>query len=192
MDDFQDVMADTAVSSVIITGLGNFGAVQVCEPNHTQLDQLHPWSRHDGYLRWFDLATMATHLKQGRFVNRVSGRRVTDLNVPLGWGVVLDHRDIWAPNGMGVALAGLNSPDNKYIKPITDLEYLGRSAIKDLFPKQGVERNHHGLLFDLLSDEQYAKLAWLFRKTLDRVTPTTIGYEPYEDDYYKTRDQARY
>ena len=154
IEDFRDVLSNPQVSDLIVSGLGNFSAVTVTQPNDRTLAAL-PSGRTDGQVTWYDLVMMATYLPQGSFTARICGRLNRTMNVPLGF-VANDHRRIYAPVGEQIYPVGLDDPDNLLIRQITDTADLGYADIKAQFARQ--PQLEHPLV-DLLPNSAYFALA---------------------------------
>ena len=152
VDDFREVFTDKRISSVVICGLGNLSRLQISLRDDPQLRSLAS-GRTDGLLSWYDLVHMADHLKKGKVIQRFSGLRGGTLNAPFAWGVVSDHRNIFAPVGVSIHPTGLDHEDNDHIKPITTREYLGYAAINDEFPR--ARTIHNNALLDHIPGAAY-------------------------------------
>lgn len=126
--DFEDVLTDSSISTVVVRGFGNLSAIST--PLGAGDDSAYC------SLEWLHLSRMADHLKLGRFVARSCGGATRIFNVPLGYGVASSHRDIWAPVGYVISVEGLEDPANELIRPVTDKDELTREDILSLFPLQ--------------------------------------------------------
>jgi hypothetical protein len=126
--DFEAVMNDVSIATVVVRGFGNLSAIST---------PLGPGD-HAPYtsLEWLHMSRMASHLKLGRFVVRSCGGMTRIFNPPLGYGVVSSHRNIWAPVGFVISVEGLDDPVNELIRPITDTDELTREDILSQFPLQ--------------------------------------------------------
>jgi hypothetical protein len=126
--DFEDVVNDATVATVIVRGFGNLSAISTPLAPGDDAPYIS--------LEWLHLSRMASHLKLGRFVVRSCGGMTRIFNPPLGYGVVTSHRNIWAPVGFVISVEGLDDPVNELIRPITDTDELTREDILSQFPLQ--------------------------------------------------------
>jgi hypothetical protein len=126
--DFEVVLADPTIPSVILRGFGSLSAVAV------------PMSADDDspavLLDWLHLSKMSQHLKRGTFVMRTCGGTPRLFNAPLPYGVMASHRSISAPVGNVISIVGLDDPANELIRPVTDSDELSYDDIKRQFPLQ--------------------------------------------------------
>jgi hypothetical protein len=125
--DFATVLADRSVASVVLRGFGSLSAVAASEDVD---DAPH------ALIDWVSLARMADHLKLGKFVMRTCGGATRLFNPPLACGVVSSYKNIWAPVGRVIHVAGLDDDDNKFIRPVTDKDELTYDEIYEEFPLQ--------------------------------------------------------
>jgi hypothetical protein len=128
VSDFADVLRNTSISTIVVRGFGTLSSIAT--PHYQGTDAPY------GYLDWLHLAKMANHLKTGNFVMRVCGIATRRFNPPLPAGVVTSFRNIWAPAGKYLYVAGLDDPANELIRPITGEETLGYDQISEKFPLQ--------------------------------------------------------
>ncbi|MEO6513142.1 MAG: hypothetical protein ABIR37_00500 [Candidatus Saccharimonadales bacterium] len=123
--DFERVLADKSVSTVVVAGFGNFSAIAV----PLQGSPEEPFRY--GYLDWLHLAGMATHLKLGKFVALHCGGYMRQFNPPLAAGVTSSYRNILAPVGKGRFATG---DWEKEVGPITTAEELSYDQIHETYP----------------------------------------------------------
>jgi hypothetical protein len=128
VDDFEAVMNDPAIATVVVRGFGNLSSIST--PLGPGDDAAYT------NLEWLHLSRMASHLKLGRFVVRSCGGMTRIFNPPLGYGVVSSHQNIWAPVGFVISVKGLDDPVNQLIRPITRTDELTREDILSQFPLQ--------------------------------------------------------
>lgn len=126
--DFESVVTDRTISSVIVRGFGTLSAVAT--PKEAGEDSPVV------LLDWLHLSTMAPHLKLGKFTMRTCAGVSRVFNAPLPYGVVSSHRNILAAVGKVISLVGLEDPANELIKPITESHELTYEEIKTRFPFQ--------------------------------------------------------
>ncbi len=86
--EFQEILADRAVSDVVVLGHGTLPFVYMENPGTS-----------GGGIRfdWRDVSEATTHLKQGRFEQRTCGRTDRSLNVPLGAFAMADTAQVFGP-----------------------------------------------------------------------------------------------
>lgn len=137
--DFETVVSDPTICSIILRGFGGLSAVAT--PKYSAEDS--PFVPLD----WLHLSKMSQHLKLGTFVMRTCGGTPRIFNAPLPYGVVKSHRNILAPVGRVISLVGLSDPANDFIKPITDLDELTYEEIRAQFPLRRL-RNVPGFVPD--------------------------------------------
>lgn len=122
--DFETVLSETSISDIVLIGHGCLSSVEVDNPNK------------ENRLDWEDLSKMATHLKTGRFIQRVCSTLPRDLNVPLGLMVVNDHRNVRALVGQRVTNDSLDKFGDTELLPVTNLPKMEYEDIKKEFPKR--------------------------------------------------------
>jgi len=128
-EDFERVIADASIPTVMVAGFGNLSAVAV--PLSKSMDQAGRY----GYLDWLHLAGMTTHLKLGNFVMLQCGGFDREFNPPLGCGVVSTYANIYAPVGQGRYATDIEGVEVPIIQVTTE-EELTYDQIKELFPLQ--------------------------------------------------------
>lgn len=128
MADFEAMVADPTISSVIVRGFGNLSSI-VTPKDRGEDAPVMP-------LDWLQLSKMSQHLKLGKFVMRTCGVTPRLFNPPLPYGVVASHRDILAPVGKVISVVGLEDPANDLIRPITQSDELTYEEIRTMFPLQ--------------------------------------------------------
>lgn len=126
--DFEAVVADRTIASVIVRGFGNLSALAT------------PMRPDEGapvvLLDWLHLSAMTLHLKLGSFTMRTCGVTPRMFNPPFPYGVMSSHRSISAAVGSVISVVGLKDPANRLIKPITESDELSYDEIKEQFPLQ--------------------------------------------------------
>jgi hypothetical protein len=168
--DFERVLLDKSVPSVVVAGFGNLSAMAVPLSKHRERDSRF------AYLDWMHLAGMASHLKLGSFVMYTCGVCDRDFNAPFPVGVVNSHKNIYAPVGRALYATGVR--DNEpLINPATTVEELTYSAIRELFPLQR-RRN----VSTVLPDRAYTAARDLFNEHLNQKMPnipppTSLPYQ---------------
>jgi hypothetical protein len=131
-EDFERVLADKSISTVVTAGFGNFSAIAVALPR----EESQPFRY--GYLDWLHLAGMATHLKLGKFVALHCGGYYRQFNPPLAAGVQSSYRDIIASLGRGRYATGDWEEETE---PATTKDELTYEEVRELYPmrkRQGI------------------------------------------------------
>jgi hypothetical protein len=126
-EDFERVLADESIPTVVVAGFGNLSAIAISLSSEG--DQPFRF----GYLDWLHLAGMATHLKLGKFVALQCGGYYRQFNPPLASGVQSSYQDILAPAGKGRYATG---DWEKEIAPVTTSDELSYDQIKEMYPMQ--------------------------------------------------------
>ena len=139
--DFEAVLADRTISSMIVRGFGSLSAVATPRERGADAPVV--------LLDWLDLSRMAEHLKLGSFTMRTCAVTPRLFNAPLPYGVVSSHRNISAAVGKVISVVGLDDPTNELIKPITESDELSYNEIKKQFPLQRM-RNVSGSIPDVV------------------------------------------
>ena len=127
IDDFRDVLSDTSIPTVVVTGWGSMSSVAAPFSADRNKDARY------GYLDWLHFSDMATHVKLGDFVMLQCGGFKKTFNPPLPLGMVSSHANILGTPGLAHYAAesiGTELPPD----PITTAEELSYDAIKELFP----------------------------------------------------------
>lgn len=154
--DFEAVLADRSVPSVVVAGFGGLPAVAVPFSKDRARDARF------GYLDWLHLAGMATHLKLGKFVMYTCCEYTRVFNPPLPSGVVSSHRNIRAPLGLGIYATGVD--DNEPLMlPVSDQDELTYDQIKERFPLQ-----RHSDALSQLPDAAYLAARGVYNYVLQR------------------------
>lgn len=120
--DFNQVMAEPSISSVIVIGHGCLSAVEMPDPIRR--------------LDWADISRMATHLKTGRFLQRFCGGLHRDLNVPFGAFAMSSHSDVYAPVGQPFSPASTEDKENHKIERVIRTSTLDYDLVKTTFPRR--------------------------------------------------------
>lgn len=165
-EDFEQVLADASIPTVVVTGFGNFSAVAT--PLSRDMRQANRY----GYLDWLHLAGMATHLKFGEFVMMQCGGFNREFNPPLGCGVVHTFSNISAATGKAryaTDIGGEESP----VKQITTENELTYRQVRELFPLQ---RNWD--VPPLVPDPAYVAALGVYNHLLNRNMPDIPRPEP--------------
>jgi hypothetical protein len=84
--DMQDILLDREISSVVTIG-------------HGSISDIFLRGAKGGRYDWRDVSADASHLKQGTFTQRQCGIFRRNLNVPLGYFAVSDHKQVRAAVG---------------------------------------------------------------------------------------------
>jgi hypothetical protein len=130
--DFESVVTDRTISSVILRGFGTLSAVATPKAAGDHAPFV--------LLDWLHLSTMAQHLKLGNFTMRTCGGTPRIFNPPLPYGVVRSHRNIMAAVGQVISIVGLDDPANELVKPITESDELTYDEVKKQFPLQRLRK----------------------------------------------------
>lgn len=167
--DFEAVLADRSVPTVVVAGFGGLPSVAVPFSRDRAQDARF------GYLDWLHLAGMATHLKLGKFVMYTCCECTRVFNPPLPSGVVGSHRNIRAPLGRGIYATGIQ--DNEpLMQPVATYDELTYEQIKELFPLQ-----RHGDTLSHVPDTAYLAVRSVYnyvlqRDILQQYPPTSIPH----------------
>lgn len=140
--DFEEALSNHKYSHIMVIGHGCLSSVEV-QNNARPVNEQR--------LDWLNIATMATHLKTGRFMHLTCATLPRRFNVPLGLFAVNDHRNIYAALGSRIKPADFNFTRQGLVQPITDVRRLDYEGIKAAFPQRNltVTQEAHVLLGSL-------------------------------------------
>jgi len=129
IEDFQDVLTDRSVSSIVVGGWGSISAINI--PFSKNRSEDPRYGRYD----WLHFASMADHLKQGTFTMTHCGVYRTEFNPPLGVGVVSSHANMYGYPGR-LHYAGETALTQELPEQLTDVDHLTYAQIRSDYPLQ--------------------------------------------------------
>lgn len=138
VEDFKAVLGNPEVTTMVVTGWGNFSSI--CAPV-SKARKERAYNR----ISWQDMAAMATHVKTGRAVMlHCIGYNRPEGNPPLFLGNVTSHANILGAKGQTGFAADIQAPVTLPL-PITTSKNISYDEIKTSFiePTQEDGRNRH-------------------------------------------------
>jgi hypothetical protein len=159
VEDFEGVLEDTSIPTVVVAGFGNLSAVA------TPLSKEGGSRQRYGYLDWLHLAGMATHLKLGEFVMLQCGGFLREFNPPLPSGVVSSFSNIRGAAGKGRYTTEIDDLEST-VPPLTQEHELSYDQIKELFPLQRGRR-----VGEVVPDPAYVAVRGIYNRYLNRTMP---------------------
>jgi hypothetical protein len=121
-DDFDAVIKDETISDIVVIGNGVLSRVFLPAPEKR--------------VGWGHIARMTDHLKTGTFTQRFCGGTPDYLNVPMGIMAVSKHSNVHAPVRQYFTPRSSSSPHNQRIQPVTNMERMSLTDIKESFPER--------------------------------------------------------